>query len=260
MMAEWTRDQVLIALNLYCQLPFGRLYQRNPAIIEVAAKLGRTPGSLAMKLTNLASLDPVIIESGRKGLSGVSALDRQVWQDFQANPEQVGYESQMLMDALIDGSKSLYDLASEIVEPELPPSYHAETTTATVTVRVKQSFFRRAVLSSYDSKCCMSGIRHHSLLVASHIVPWSQDEHNRLNPANGLCLSALHDKAFDRGLLTVLPDLTIQISSALREAEDGAMAATCLLGLEGKKIELPKKFAPDKAFLKYHNEKVFVGV
>lgn len=145
-MAEWTRDQVLIALNLYCQLPFGRLHYRNPEIIEVAAKLGRTPGSLAMKLTNLASLDPVIVESGRKGLSGASALDRRVWQEFQENPEQVGYESQVLMDALVDGSKSLHDLASEADELDVPASYRAQTTTATVTVRVKQSFFRRAVI------------------------------------------------------------------------------------------------------------------
>lgn len=259
-MAEWTRDQVLIALNLYCQLPFGRLHYRNPEIIEVAAKLGRTPGSLAMKLTNLASLDPVIVESGRKGLSGASALDRRVWQEFQENPEQVGYESQVLMDALVDGSKSLHDLASEADELDVPASYRAETTTATVTVRVKQSFFRRAVLSSYDSMCCMSGIKHPSLLVASHIVPWSKDEHNRLNPANGLCLSALHDKAFDRGLLTVMPDLKIRVSSALRETEDRPMAMTYLMGLDGETIRLPKKFAPDKEFLRYHNEKVFVGV
>lgn len=258
-MAEWTRDQVLIALNLYCQLPFGRLHYRNPEIIEIAAKLGRTPGSLAMKLTNLASLDPVIVESGRKGLSGASALDRRVWQEFHENPEQVGYESQVLMDALVDGSKSLHDLASEADELDIPSSYSAETTTATVKVRVKQSFFRRAVLSSYDSTCCMSGIKHPSLLVASHIVPWSKDEHNRLNPANGLCLSALHDKAFDRGLLTVMPDLRIRVSSVLYDTEDESMAKSYLIGLDGEKIKLPRKFSPDRDFLQYHNEKIFFG-
>lgn len=258
-MAEWTRDQVLIALNLYCQLPFGRLHYRNPEIIEVASKLGRTPGSLAMKLTNLASLDPVIVESGRRGLSGASALDRGVWQEFQADPDKVGYESQVLMDVLVSGSQSLVDLASEADELEVAPNYRAETTTATVTVRVKQSFFRRSVLSSYDSTCCMSGIRHPSLLVASHIVPWSKDEHNRLNPANGLCLSALHDKAFDRGLITVTPDLRILVSSALREAETGEMAASYLLSLDSVVMRLPKKFAPDKEFLRYHNDVIFVG-
>ena len=258
-MMEWTRDQVLIALNLYCQLPFGRLHYRNPEIIEVAAKLGRTPGSLAMKLSNLASLDPNIVESGRKGLRGASALDRRVWQEFQDNPEQVGYESQLLMDILVDGSKSLHNLASEADEPEVPTSYRAETTTATVTVRMKQSFFRRAVLSSYDSTCCMSAIKHPSLLVASHIVPWAKDEQNRLNPANGLCLSALHDKAFDRGLLTVMPDLKIRVSSILREVEEGPLAMAFLMGLDGRSIRVPKKFAPDNEFLRYHNEEIFVG-
>ena len=256
---EWTRDQALIALNLYCQLPFGRLHYRNPAIIEVAGRLGRTPGSLAMKLTNLASLDPVIVESGRRGLSGASALDRSVWQEFRADPDKVGYESQVLMDALIGGTQSLVELSSDALEPEVAPSYRAETTTATVAVRVKQSFFRRAVLSSYDSTCCMSGIKYPSLLVASHIVPWSKDEHNRLNPANGLCLSALHDKAFDRGLITVTPDLKIRVSPALRDVETAPMALSYLLGLDGVAIRLPKKFAPDREFLRYHSEVLFVS-
>ena len=56
---KWTREHRLIALNLYCKLPFGKLHKDNPIIKEVAAKMGRTPSSLAMKLCNFASLDPV---------------------------------------------------------------------------------------------------------------------------------------------------------------------------------------------------------
>src|SRR5215218_5380717 len=82
---DWTRDELLLAMNLYCKLPFGRLDQRNASIIALAANLGRTPGSLAMKLVNLASLDPAITSTGRRGLSGASALDRAVWQEFNSD-------------------------------------------------------------------------------------------------------------------------------------------------------------------------------
>ena len=56
---KWTREHFLIALNLYCKLPFGKLHNGNPIIMEVAEKMGRTPNSLAMKLCNFAALDPV---------------------------------------------------------------------------------------------------------------------------------------------------------------------------------------------------------
>ena len=58
---QWTREQTLIALNLYCQLTFGQLHRRNPLIVATALMIERTPDALAMKLVNLASLDPVIL-------------------------------------------------------------------------------------------------------------------------------------------------------------------------------------------------------
>ena len=76
---NWTRDQLLVALGLYCELPFGQFHHRQPKIIQTAESIGRTPDALAMKLSNLASLDPVITESGRAGLAGASAGDRAIW-------------------------------------------------------------------------------------------------------------------------------------------------------------------------------------
>src|SRR5688500_7875441 len=70
-------------------LPFGRLHGRNPEIIQLAAKIGRTPSALAMKACNFASLDPAFLATRRRGLSGASEADRAVWAEFAANPEQV---------------------------------------------------------------------------------------------------------------------------------------------------------------------------
>lgn len=258
-MANWTREEVLVALNLYCQLPFGKLHSRNPIIIETAKLIDRTPSSLAMKLTNLASLDPVITESGRTGLPGASALDRAIWEEFKDNPDTVGYESQVIVDNLASKDAALAPLSSQSEPEEFSANYFGETTTTKAIVRVKQSFFRKAVLSSYESRCCMTGISHPKLLIASHIVPWAKDEHNRLNPANGLCLSTLHDKAFDQGLITVTPDFIIRVSTVLQETETSPLAQDYLLGLNGKPITKPHKFAPLQEFLSHHSTVIFVG-
>src|SRR5208283_3254377 len=94
-----------------------------------------------------------------------------------------------------------------------------------------------------------------ALLTASHIVPWAEDVKNRTNPRNGLCLNALHDKAFDCGLLTVTPDYRISISNRLRNAgeTDDGIARRLFAHYEGRKITLPDRFIPDPEFLKYHN-------
>ncbi len=83
-------------------------------------------------------------------------------------------------------------------------------------MRLAQRFFRRAVLASFDAKCCIAGIGHAELLVASHIVPWKQSREHRANPRNGLWLSRLHDRAFDRGLITLDTDYRV-IGSAFYE-------------------------------------------
>lgn len=48
-----------------------------------------------------------------------------------------------------------------------------------------QSFFRKVVLAAYNSKCCVTGNPVEDLLVASHILPWSDFPQHRLNPKNG---------------------------------------------------------------------------
>ena len=123
--------------------------------------------------------------------------------------------------------------------------------------RVKQDFFRRAILSSYRGRCCMSGVAEPLLLMASHIVPWSKDTANRLNPHNGLCLSALHDRAFDRGLISLTDDLRVCIADSLKKRHRETFVREVLLPLEGREIELPERFRPDPMFIAYHREQLF---
>lgn len=236
--------ELRFALALYCQLPFGRMHARNTEIVALAARLGRSPAAVAMKLVNFASLDPAIAASGRRGLGNASALDRQVWAEFQRDWEA----------GLAHGLPSADAAPEDRWAADVPTS-----APAWIEARRKQNLFRRVVLASYAETCCISGLAHPRLLVASHIVPWAVDPGLRLNPTNGLCLSALHDRAFDRGLLTVLPDLTIRVSAELRRAAGQAFVGSALLDFDGRRARAPEKFHPHPDRLRWHNEHVFLG-
>jgi len=89
----WSRDELILAINLYCKTPFGKIHNRNPDIISLAKSLGRTPNSISYKLANFASLD---LSLDRKGASNVSKLDKEVWSEFNANWDNMAYESEKL--------------------------------------------------------------------------------------------------------------------------------------------------------------------
>ena len=251
----WKRDELLVAFNLYCQIPFGKMHKTNPDIIRLAKLIGRTPSSVAMKLVNFASLDPAITNTGRSGLGNASAADRAMWDEFHLDWERLAIESKNVVDALAKESFLLTDEAP--LEPALLPSYEGATKTVLIEARKKQSFFRNSVLSSYQSRCCISALQEPRLLIASHIVPWSKDKSNRLNPRNGLCLSALHDRAFDQGLITVTPDYRVRVSKKLMNLRN-TFNELSLAAFDGKPILLPQKFMPDPDFLQFHMESIFI--
>ena len=246
----WTRDELILAINLYCKLPFGKMHSRNEEIKKLAEIIGRTPSSIALKLGNFASFDPTLKERGIKGAPNASKLDKQVWDEFYNNWDTALLESEKLLAKAqhISIEKlnkiSIADLQKEGLNKE-----------RLIKTRVNQSIFRTMVLATYDNTCCMTGINNVELLIASHIIPWSKDEKNRLNPMNGLCLNALHDKAFDCGLITVsAEDYSIRISSKLKKENAAKSIEQNFLKLEGIAISLPNKFSPAKEFLKIHND------
>lgn len=252
---NWTRAETLAALHVYLQLPFGQLHQRNPKLIELAHWIGRTPGAVALKLVNLASLDPVIVASGRSGMGNASSLDRQIWQALQANWDAVALEAAAEYDgfALRHGVVTAEGLLEGLAPAEeLSILEEGRSRSATVQLRVNQARFRRSVLVSYNATCCISGLQNEKLVIASHIVPWSEDTQNRLNPQNGLCLSALHDRAFDQGLITVLPDCTVRVASHVKASKGDSFIAESLLRFDRQPIRFPERFGPSPAFLERH--------
>src|SRR5690606_36917730 len=96
------------------------------------------------------------------------------------------------------------DLVAEVLSdlPNIPEGKEKERLVRT---RVNRGFFRKTILASYNNTCCITGLKMPEMLVAGHIIPWAEDEQNRMNPRNGLCINALHDKAFEVGLLSITP-------------------------------------------------------
>lgn len=248
----WTREELTLAVNLYCKLPFGRLHSRNPEVINLANLIGRTSNSVAYKLVNFASLDPSLKARGIKGASNASNLDKEIWNEFFNHWDVLPYESEKLLAKF---EKTTVEKINHIPESELPKE--GKTREQIVKVRVNQSFFRSSILASYNSTCCITGIQQPEFLIAGHIKPWGIDEKNRLNPRNGIAINALHDKAFESGLLTITPDFKIKLSSVLKKQKKSESIKEYFLKYENQNIILPSRFLPDVEFLKYHNQERF---
>jgi predicted restriction endonuclease len=248
---NWTEQELLIAMNLYCKLPFGQFDQSNKTVKQVAGKIGRTPGSLAMKLSNLASLDSFHQDRGVVGLKGASNLDRKIWAAFQNDWSTMAEKSESAFEALMGG------LAQEEAAPEFQQPSGPSEVLRTVKTRRLQTFFRNAVLSSYEYRCAISGLAVPELLVASHIIPWSDDESRRADPTNGLCLNALYDRAFDRGLITFDEDFRMVVSAVLKKDNPPEFQLINFIRMEGSKLLLPQRFCPDTSALDKHRNNIF---
>jgi len=257
---RWTRDELLIALNLYHKLNFGQMHARHPAIVDLAEKLERGANSLAMKLCNFASLDPALKLRGIKGLQGASALDRATWTEFQENPNEVIPASEEALRTLfkVGENKDLEVLPKQGFRVIKRPSSSMTEVTATVKQRRGQEYFRDAVLNNFGGCCGITQLPIRELLIASHILPWGSHAEERLNVRNGLSLSRLHDAAFDRGLITFDDELRLVLSKRLKVEMPKRVVAENFGAYEGEVLTLPADAVlPEVAFIAHHRAKLF---
>jgi putative restriction endonuclease len=245
---DWTHDEHVIAFQVYNQIEFGTIHIRNPEVIKLAALLGRKVGSASRKLANFARLDPFHRNRDVRGLEHGAKGEAKVWDEFASHPEELALESARLLAAR---SGFPIEQIVEIEESELPPPGLERE--ALVRLRVNQNFFRKRVLSAYAFRCCVTGLTTRALLVASHIIPWAKDKTHRLNPKNGLCLNALHDRAFDRRLMWVGEDFRVCFSRKLRDVDEASKPTVeWLLSFAGQPLLLSKHFSPEREFLASH--------
>ena len=250
---NWTREELILAFNLYFKISYGQFNNRNKEVIELAKLLGRTSGAVAYKLVNFVSLDPKQKEKGRKGAVNVGKLDIEIFNEFQNDWENLLYESEKI---LAEKQHTTVEIKYKDVIEEYKDK-QGEEKLRTVKTRVNQELFRRMILTNFDYKCAIIGIGVSELLVASHIKPWSKDKNERLNPANGISLSGTFDKAFDKGLITINENYKVVISAQLKTYSKTKFFKEHFEIYEGKEILQPRKVAIGLEFLKYHNDVIF---
>jgi predicted restriction endonuclease len=220
----------------------------------MASLLERTPSAVAMKLCNLASLDPVQQARGIRGLGNASQADRALWDELQRDPAAFAYASeQAFMQLERSQAGTVMDAPDALAE-----GMDTETT-AERRVRLVQRFFRAAVLTSYHMRCAVCDLGVVDLLNASHIIPWRVSTERRADPTNGISLCALHDRAFDRGLITVDEAFHIVVSPRVLSEPPLPLLDAAFVQVHGKSICFPDRFAPDPAALEYHRKHIFRG-
>lgn len=250
----WTRDEMIMTLALYFQLPFGRLNHATPEVRKLAQLLNRTENAVALRLVNFAACDPYIINSGRTGMPGGLGVCMPYWNEFANDRERLFLEAQLIKAERIHQS---VEKTLNISEQDLK----GKERSVVIKQRINQSVFRTMVLYNYEGRCAITGINIPELLVAGHIIPWADSTPQlQLNPENGICLSALYDKAFDKGLITISPDdFTVCLSSALREYETQEYFHKHFACINGQRMNMPVEHQPNRDFLAYHRDRIFLG-
>ena len=250
---NWTREELILTFNLYLKIPFGQFHHANKEVIRLAGLIDRTPSAVAMRLSNFASVDPFHQNRGIKGLTGGINQVQPIWNEFIGNKEELLFESERIL-ANIE-KQTIETKFSDILKGI--GDLKGETKIREVKTRVNQNTFRQIVLANYSGKCAITSIDIPDLLIASHIIPWSTNEHERLNPENGICLSPLYDKAFDKGLIGIDTQYRVILSSVINDRTTKVFYHDYFGKIEGKPIQLPQKYLPKKEFLEWHLDVVF---
>ncbi len=236
----WTREEIQRALVLYLGTPFGQIHSGNPKIIELARQIGRTPSAIALKMSNLAGIDESL---DRKGMANSSALDKQVWQEFLAAPDTVVAVSETMHDNIQYAQKEY---------PEAHSFGEGTNQIVRTTQRRGQGFFRRTILTSYGSRCALTDLDDPRLLVASHIIGWAERAQTRLNPHNGICLNALHDRAFDKHLISFGENFELLVADNLPRK-----TSELLHKVKHQNLRMPERFLPSQDFLEAHRQQFY---
>lgn len=246
---NWVREEAILAFDLYCRIPFRKTKANNPEVIRLAHLLGRTPASVARKLGNFGSFDPELKKKDISGLGHSSKLDESIWNEFNTNWSALVIEANRLR------SFRERALLPATCTPQIPDLTGKPTERIQVTKqRIYQDFFRQCILSGFNRTCCMCGLPHTELLIASHIIPWSAREDTRVNPQNGLCLCASHDMAYEKGLIGIGTDFSILLGDKAAVAKDPA-SNFLFASLVGRKISMPDRFLPSPDFLSWRLQK-----
>lgn len=260
-MSKWSREEFMLVMNLYTKLRYGQFNYRNAEIIKLASLIGKTPGAVAFKLVHLSRQDPKHMNRV-KGLSNPGKNAIEMYNEFANNWDEMLYESEVLLAKY--QNKKVEEVALEQteiheIEKDILNGKVGVDVERTIKSRVNQSLFRKVVINNYSNSCTVCSLDIQNLLVASHILKWSESHPNRLNPENGICLCNIHDRAFELGFIAINTEYKILISKDIKNIKDVETYNSLFGRHENKSITLPDKFYPNTQFLESHLHTTFRG-
>lgn len=256
----------ILIIELYSRTPLAKIRRDNRDILDLSKFLTdhgcpRTPSAIKFKMENLKSVDKKYLDNGRRvGMTNISAQLSEVWGRFyNVGFADIDVEADKAREAIKSGNYA-------VVSPEeyFPDNSRVEgrTKKRVVNARVNQDAFRDRVLAAYENKCCVTGLDIPELLIASHIKPWhdckGEESWQRMDIRNGLCLNALHDRAFDKGYMGIDEDMRVMYSPRIRDHYDRASISELFKPYEGRKIDGVSRVPAGKDYLEYHRKEVFV--
>lgn len=249
---RWTYQETQMAFALYYLIPVNEIDKKDADVWRLAEGLDRTPRSVAMKLWNIASLDERRIEQGKAGLSHASSLDARVWEDYREQGDDFVWAGIELLDSVLKK-----DEVSQNVQYATVSMHEGGERVVLAKQRINQSYFKNSLLQIYGSSCCLTGLHILELLIGSHIKPWSKCASGieQVDPRNGLLLNAFHDKAFDKGLITLSNNMEVIVSQRVEHNEPNDL---WLWAYDGAKISLPTCNLPAAEYIEYHQDCVFL--
>lgn len=233
---NWTEEEVTLALCIYYELPTSKHDKATKEVQELASLINRSIGSVVFKLGNLKALDS---NANGTGFTHGANIDKVVWDRYLKHPAKLFEDRDWILakyfaDKTSEHNQSYCLNEEEEMKLEKELDFSEEDKTKLQKWRENQWAFRLSLLKGYDEHCCISGVSNSDFLIASHIVPWSVDKENRLNPQNGLLLNVFLDKAFDKGYITIKShDYTVSVCDKITD------------------LELQKRLAPPFRVLEY---------
>lgn len=242
----WSREEFILALDLYFRIPFGQISKSNPDIIKLADFIGRTPSSVGMRLSNYANCDPELKATGIKGLAGGQQQCQPYWDEF-ANARG------KLITAAIESRTQLI----EAHRRESNEFYTHKSEWDNLVNEMYDYKFQDIVAKNYHGHCAISGMKAKQFLVGCHIIPSCENEAESMKASNGILLNLLYARAYVEGLIGFDTKYKIHFSLDIKKHkfEDGFHL---FKRYEGEHLQLGDVIIkPDTAFLEWHMDTVF---
>jgi len=125
---NWTREEIILAVNLYLASGRKQLDKRDPRVVELSELLNklpihsqsnretkfRNPTGVSMKLGNISAIDP---ESTGAGLARGNRLEAEIWEKYGDDPQRLAALAESIA-ANIDAAKPEQQYSPELDEEE----------------------------------------------------------------------------------------------------------------------------------------------